>query len=81
MVNRSDCAWPLSRRGLKPFADDLPRITGTGMKLISQPVDFLAYNRYSGFPFEVTAGGGENRFCLVHVDCATPFPQNSLEKA
>ncbi|MDR2674742.1 MAG: beta-glucosidase [Opitutaceae bacterium] len=43
--------------GLRAFAAELPRITDADMKLISQPLDFLAYNCYSGFPFEVTAAG------------------------
>ena len=36
--------------GLKAFAADLPRITDADMKLISQPIDFLAYNCYTGYP-------------------------------
>jgi beta-glucosidase len=42
--------------GLKHFAADLPEITAADMKLISQKIDFLAYNCYSGWP--VTAGAG-----------------------
>lgn len=42
--------------GLKEYAKDLPAITDADMKLIAQPLDFLGYNCYSGFP--VRAGGG-----------------------
>jgi len=43
--------------GLKAFAADLPRITDADMKLISQPIDFLAYNCYSGTPCEIAPDG------------------------
>jgi beta-glucosidase len=35
--------------GLKAFAADLPAIGAADMKLISQKIDFLAYNCYSGW--------------------------------
>lgn len=47
--------------GLKAFATDLPRIRTGDMALISQPVDFLAYNCYSGFPIRAGASGQPER--------------------
>jgi len=43
--------------GLKAFATELPLITDTDMQLIAQPIDFLAYNCYSGFPFHINPDG------------------------
>ncbi|MDR2673610.1 MAG: beta-glucosidase [Opitutaceae bacterium] len=43
--------------GLEAFAADLPPVTDADMALISQPVDFLAYNCYSGWPVRAGAGG------------------------
>ncbi|MDR1012068.1 MAG: beta-glucosidase [Opitutaceae bacterium] len=43
--------------GLKAYAAEMPRIADGDMKLISQPVDYLAYNCYSGFPYEIAANG------------------------
>jgi len=43
--------------GLTAFAADLPRITDADMKLIGQPLDFAAYNCYSGFRVRAGAHG------------------------
>jgi beta-glucosidase len=43
--------------GLKAFEKDLPAITTADMKLISQKVDFLAYNCYSGWKVRADAKG------------------------
>ncbi len=43
--------------GLKAFEKDLPAITAADMKLISQKVDFLAYNCYSGWKVRADAKG------------------------
>lgn len=43
--------------GLKNFAADLPKIATEDMKLISQPIDFIAYNCYSGFRVRAGADG------------------------
>lgn len=43
--------------GLATFADALPRIKTGDMKLISQKIDFLAYNCYSGWPVRAGANG------------------------
>ena len=43
--------------GLAAFAGDLPPITDTDMKLIAQPLDFIAYNCYSGYKVRAGADG------------------------
>ncbi len=43
--------------GLKMFAADLPKITAADLKLISQKIDFLAYNCYSGWQVRAGADG------------------------
>jgi len=43
--------------GLAAFAGELPKITDADMELISQPIDFIAYNCYSGFPVKANAEG------------------------
>jgi len=43
--------------GLKAYAADLPKITEADLKLIAQPIDFLAYNCYSGFRARAKADG------------------------
>ncbi|HEX2854374.1 MAG TPA: GH1 family beta-glucosidase [Opitutaceae bacterium] len=43
--------------GLKNFAADLPAIGANDLKAIAQPLDFLGYNCYSGFPVRAGADG------------------------
>lgn len=43
--------------GLKAHAADLPEITSADLKLISQKIDFLAYNCYTGNRYRAGAGG------------------------
>jgi beta-glucosidase len=43
--------------GLAAFAADLPRIADADLKLIAQPLDFIAYNCYSGFRVRAGADG------------------------
>lgn len=43
--------------GLEAFAPDLPPIHAEDMALIAQPLDFLAYNCYSGWPVRAGAEG------------------------
>lgn len=43
--------------GLRAFADALPAITDADLRLIAQPIDFLAYNCYSGWPVSSGASG------------------------
>jgi beta-glucosidase len=43
--------------GLTAFAGKLPVITDEDMALISQPIDYLAHNCYSGFPVKADADG------------------------
>lgn len=43
--------------GLRAFAADLPKITDADLRLISQKIDFLAYNCYSGWPVRAGARG------------------------
>jgi len=45
--------------GLKAFEKDLPEITSADMKLISQKIDFLAYNCYSGWKVRDVKGRTE----------------------
>ncbi len=47
--------------GVKAFAADLPSIRTGDLALISQPIDFLAYNCYSGFPVRAGARGEAER--------------------
>ena len=47
--------------GLKAFEKDLPAITSADMKLISQKVDFLAYNCYSGWKIRADAKGNPEK--------------------
>lgn len=47
--------------GLREFAADLPDIRTGDLALISQPIDFLAYNCYSGFPVRAGADGRPER--------------------
>lgn len=43
--------------GLRAFASELPPITDADMALIGQPIDFLAYNCYSGWPVRARPDG------------------------
>lgn len=43
--------------GLAAFASEMPRIEPGDMKLISQKIDYLAYNCYSGWLVSAGAGG------------------------
>ena len=43
--------------GLEAFAQDLPKITDEDLKLISQPIDYLSYNCYSGYPVKAGEDG------------------------
>jgi beta-glucosidase len=47
--------------GLKAFEKDLPVITAADMKLISQKIDFLAYNCYSGWKVRADAKGNPEK--------------------
>jgi beta-glucosidase len=47
--------------GLKAFEKDLPAITAADMKLISQRIDFLAYNCYSGWLVRADAKGNAEK--------------------
>jgi beta-glucosidase len=47
--------------GLKAFAADLPRMTDAEMKLIAQPIDFLAYNCYTGWQVQADGRGRARR--------------------
>ncbi|MGC4072877.1 MAG: family 1 glycosylhydrolase, partial [Nibricoccus sp.] len=47
--------------GLKAFEKDLPAITSADMKLISQKIDFLAYNCYSGWLVRADAKGNPEK--------------------
>lgn len=47
--------------GLRAFAADLPTIRSGDMALIAEPIDFLAYNCYSGFPVRADAEGRAER--------------------
>jgi beta-glucosidase len=42
---------------VKAFGADMPRVTAADMKLISQKIDFLAYNCYSGWLVRADAKG------------------------
>lgn len=43
--------------GLATFANDLPELAESDFELISQPIDFLAYNCYSGWPVRTDESG------------------------
>ncbi len=43
--------------GLAAFAADLPKITDADLKLISQPLDFIGYNCYTGSKVRADANG------------------------
>ncbi|WP_221030333.1 GH1 family beta-glucosidase [Actomonas aquatica] len=43
--------------GLERFKEHLPTITDADMKLISEPIDYLAYNCYSGYKVKAGADG------------------------
>ncbi len=47
--------------GLKAFEKDLPAITAADMRLISQKIDFLAYNCYSGWKVRADAKGNPEK--------------------
>ena len=42
----------------KYFADIMPEIGADDMKIISQPLDFIAHNIYEAIPVQATANGG-----------------------
>lgn len=43
--------------GVKAFGADMPKVSAADLKLISQKIDFLAYNCYSGWHIRAGAGG------------------------
>jgi beta-glucosidase len=43
--------------GVKAYGADMPKVTAADMKLISQKIDFLAYNCYSGWKVRAGAKG------------------------
>lgn len=43
--------------GLRAFAPDLPEIADGEMELIGQPIDFIAYNCYTGWPVRAGVDG------------------------
>jgi beta-glucosidase len=43
--------------GLRAFGADVPAFTDADMKLISEPLDFIGYNCYSGWQVRATADG------------------------
>ncbi|HVU18379.1 MAG TPA: GH1 family beta-glucosidase [Candidatus Didemnitutus sp.] len=43
--------------GQKAFAKEMPKIRSTDLELISQPLDLLAYNCYTGWPVAADARG------------------------
>ena len=46
---------------VKAFGADMPEASSADMKLISQKVDFLAYNCYTGWPVRADANGNAER--------------------
>jgi beta-glucosidase len=50
--------------GLKAFARDLPKITAADLELIAQPIDYLAYNCYTGWPIAADARGRPKKLPL-----------------
>jgi beta-glucosidase len=47
--------------GVKAFGADMPTVTAADMKLISQKIDFLAYNCYSGWKVRADAKGNPEK--------------------
>ena len=47
--------------GVKAFGADMPKVTAAEMKLISQKIDFLAYNCYSGWKVRADAKGNPEK--------------------
>lgn len=47
--------------GLRAFAADLPKITDADLRLISQKIDFFAYNCYTGWPVRAGARGAPEK--------------------
>jgi beta-glucosidase len=45
--------------GVSAFGKAMPRITDADMRLIAQPIDFLAHNCYNGFPVRAGRAGPE----------------------
>ena len=43
--------------GVKAYGSDMPKVTDADLRLISQKVDFIGYNCYSGWPVRAGAGG------------------------
>lgn len=43
--------------GVRAFGADMPKVTAADLKLISQPVDFLAHNSYAGLRVRAGRGG------------------------
>jgi beta-glucosidase len=43
--------------GVEAFGADMPKVTAADLKLISQKIDFIGYNCYSGWPVRAGAGG------------------------
>lgn len=60
--------------GLEAFAKDLPAITDADMELIAQPLDFLGYNCYSGWPVSAGAGGKPERVPIAAGDPRGTLP-------
>jgi beta-glucosidase len=52
--------------GVKAFADAMPQIKTGDMKLISQKVDLIGYNCYTGWPVRAAADGSAERVPNVH---------------
>lgn len=48
--------------GLKNFGADVPVHTDADLKLIAQPLDFIGYNCYSGWPVRAKADGTPENF-------------------
>lgn len=48
-------------QGREAFAADLPAVAASDMALIAQPIDFLGYNCYTGFPVRADAEGNPQR--------------------
>lgn len=47
--------------GLRAFGEDAPEFTEADMRLISQPLDFMGYNCYSGWPVRAGADGSPEK--------------------
>jgi beta-glucosidase len=50
--------------GVEAFGEHLPRVTSADLKLISQPIDFLAYNCYTGWPVKADSRGRAKKLPL-----------------